>query len=323
MNMKKILSIILCMVLLLGIFSVTATTVSAATTSKTSITKVVENNDCIDIKWEKVSKSYDGYEVQISTDKKFKKNVTKASINSYKKTAYCFKKFKINKTYYSRIRTYKKYMNKKMYSDWSKIKTFKTNVGTTTFKSHFIHNKSVVLRWNRASGLCDGYQIQHSVSKNFNEDVLTINISKSSITSIGVYDFYPKTYYGRIRVYKKVNNKKYYGKWSNIDELSINLETPSFTKASSTESSIKLSWNKIIKLSNTFKPDGYQVQYGELSNFDKTKRNITIKDIDTKSINISKLKNNTTYCCKIRSYVVIMGKKYYSSWSNIIYAQTQ
>ena len=68
----------------------------------------------------------DGYQIQVATDKNFKKNkktVTVAKQNASKKTV---KKLKKNKKYYVRVRSYKIVNGKKVYGKWSKVKSVKT-----------------------------------------------------------------------------------------------------------------------------------------------------------------------------------------------------
>ena len=71
------------------------------------------------VKWNK-DKMASGYQVQISTDKKFKKGVKSAKLS---KTSYTFKKLKAGKKYYIRMRSYKKSGKEMLYSTWSKAKT--------------------------------------------------------------------------------------------------------------------------------------------------------------------------------------------------------
>lgn len=75
--------------------------------------------------WKPINNA-DGYEVQVATDKKFKKNkktVTVAKQNASKKTV---KKLKAKKKYFVRVRAYKIVDGKKSYGKWSKIKSVKT-----------------------------------------------------------------------------------------------------------------------------------------------------------------------------------------------------
>ena len=70
------------------------------------------------VKWAK-DKRASGYQVQISTDKKFKKNLKSKSLPQISCT---FTKLKTGKKYYARIRSYKKSGKEKLYSAWSKAK---------------------------------------------------------------------------------------------------------------------------------------------------------------------------------------------------------
>lgn len=66
-----------------------------------------------------------GYEIQYSTNNKFKNGVKKVSVTNYKTTSKQIKKLTGGKKYYVRIRSYKKVSGKKIYSDWSKVKAVK------------------------------------------------------------------------------------------------------------------------------------------------------------------------------------------------------
>lgn len=96
---------------------------------KASISKLSKGKKAITVKWKKVS-TIKGYQIQLATDKKFKKNKKTVTISKQKTTKATVKKLKAKKKYYVRIRTYKnvKYQGKtiKVYSSWSKVKTVKT-----------------------------------------------------------------------------------------------------------------------------------------------------------------------------------------------------
>ena len=87
--------------------------------------KVKPAKKAISVKWKKVS-GVKGYQVQVATDKKFKKNKKTVTIKKQKTTKTTVKKLKAKKKYYVRMRTYKIVNGKKVYSSWSKIKTVKT-----------------------------------------------------------------------------------------------------------------------------------------------------------------------------------------------------
>ena len=90
-----------------------------------SIKKVKAAKKAISVIWKKVS-GVKGYQVQVATDKKFKKNKKTVTIKKQKTTKTTVKKLKAKKKYYVRVRTYKIVNGKKVYSAWSKVKSVKT-----------------------------------------------------------------------------------------------------------------------------------------------------------------------------------------------------
>lgn len=76
------------------------------------------------VKWKK-NTAGNGYQIQYSTSKKFAKGNKTKTISKNKTTSYTIKKLKKKKTYYVRIRTYKKVSGKTYYSEWSSMKKVK------------------------------------------------------------------------------------------------------------------------------------------------------------------------------------------------------
>ena len=95
------------------------------TVKKTSITSAKNSKSKqIAIKYKKVSGAK-GYEVSYSTDKKFKKSVTKKNTT---KTSYTIKSLKKGKTYYVRVRAYKiDSAGKKVYGKYTTVKKVKVS----------------------------------------------------------------------------------------------------------------------------------------------------------------------------------------------------
>lgn len=73
------------------------------------------------IRWKKQT-GIDGYQIQISQSKSFKKHIYQKNIKKTK-TKITVKKFKDKKKYYVRIRTYKNADSQTLYSGWSKKKS--------------------------------------------------------------------------------------------------------------------------------------------------------------------------------------------------------
>ena len=103
----------------------TAEQVSVAKPKSTNTKKIKAAKKAISVEWKKVS-GVNGYEIQVATDKKFKKNKKSVTIKKQKTTKTTVKKLKAKKKYYVRVRTYKIVNGKKVYSSWSKVKSVKT-----------------------------------------------------------------------------------------------------------------------------------------------------------------------------------------------------
>ncbi len=104
-------------------------TTPAPSTSKKPATvtasKPQAKQKAVVVTW-KPAKDVDGYEVQVATDKKFKKNKKSAIINKKNAKKKTIKNLKKNKKYFVRVRAYKIVDCKKSYGKWSKIKSVKT-----------------------------------------------------------------------------------------------------------------------------------------------------------------------------------------------------
>ena len=100
-------------------------TVLAESMPTTTITSIKAQNKAFTVKWKKKS-SITGYQIQYSTNSKFKKNNKKIKIKNAKTVSKKITKLKASKKYYVRIRTYKIVNKKTYYSSWSKKKNVTT-----------------------------------------------------------------------------------------------------------------------------------------------------------------------------------------------------
>lgn len=122
-KMKKITSILLSIIMIYSVcFPITAFAAALPTVGISSLS-VKENT--VTVKWKKKSK-ITGYQIQYSTDSKFKKNKKSIKIKKAKTTSKKISNLKESKKYYFRIRTYKSSNKKTRYSKWSKVKSIKT-----------------------------------------------------------------------------------------------------------------------------------------------------------------------------------------------------
>ena len=76
---------------------------------------------------------------------------------------------------------------------------------------------------------------------------------------------------------------------------------------------LKVEWNV-----DSYDGHGYQIQYATNKKFTAGKKQITVKDKYASEKKIKKLKKGKKYYIKVRSYVKVGGKTYYSKWSNVM-----
>ncbi len=93
--------------------------------TKTTVSKLTAGKKSITVAITKKSTQVTGYQIQYSTSKAFSKATTK-TISSYNTTKYTLKSLSAKKTYYVRVRTYKKVGSTTYYSSWSTYKYVKT-----------------------------------------------------------------------------------------------------------------------------------------------------------------------------------------------------
>ena len=105
--------------------TLTTSTKAVSKPKSAKFKKVKAAKKAVSVEWKKVS-GVKGYQVQVATDKKFKKNKKTATVKKQKTTKVTIKKLKAKKKYYVRIRTYKTVKGKKIYSSWSNVKKVKT-----------------------------------------------------------------------------------------------------------------------------------------------------------------------------------------------------
>ena len=132
--MKRSIFIVITTIILL-ISIAFPTTVLAASMPTTTITSVKSQSKAFTVKWKKKS-GITGYQIQYSTNSKFKKGNKSIKIKNAKTRSKKITKLKSNKKYYVRIRTYKG----KKYSKWSKVKSAKISKESKSNKDN-IHKE--------------------------------------------------------------------------------------------------------------------------------------------------------------------------------------
>lgn len=123
-----------------------------------------------------------------------------------------------------------------------------------------------------------------------------------------------KEYKIKIRGYKTVKKKTYYGSYSSILKVATKpTQVKNLKVKSETDTSIKISWSKVTRAS------GYRVYI-----YNSSKKKYEYYGYSkTNSITINDLKALQTYKIKVRAYKTVEGKKTYGTYSKIITAKTK
>ena len=204
--MKRIIFIITTIILLISITF--PTNVFAAPISTTTITSVKAENKTIKVKWKKRA-NITGYQIQVATDKKFKKNAKTVVVKKQKTTTATIKKLKSKKKYYVRIRTYKNSNNKKIYSPWSKVKSTKTPKESKCTKdniqkeTHCTNNNNHSIscgnmkKWFNSRDEVDDYwvQVDNDYYKQYLDGIITFEEYHKK--SPGGYECWSCSYFGK------------------------------------------------------------------------------------------------------------------------------
>ena len=125
-NIKKMLCVLFAIVTVMtSIFTVNTQAKNIKPPQATQVVKVYAAKNGMRVKWQVVNK-VSGYQIQTARSKDFKKEKKTYTVAKPKASAKTLNDFKAKKTYYVRVRAYKKAGKKNVYSKWSNVKKFKS-----------------------------------------------------------------------------------------------------------------------------------------------------------------------------------------------------
>lgn len=200
--MKKFFTVVMVAIIITSMTF--PTTVLAASMPTTTITSVKAQSKAFTVKWEKKS-GITGYQIQYSTNSKFKKENKSVKIKNAKTVSKKITKLKAAKKYYVRIRTYKG----KKYSKWSKVKSIKTPKESKCTKDNIQkekhctnnNNHSIICgnmkKWFNSRDEVDDYWVQ--IDNNYAEQYLngTITFEEYNKKSPYGYECWSCSYCGK------------------------------------------------------------------------------------------------------------------------------
>lgn len=99
----------------------------------------------------------------------------------------------------------------------------------------------------------------------------------------------------------------------------INPKATAVSKVTPASKSFTARWKK-----QTSQTTGYQLQYSTSSKFtSKTTKTVTVKSAKTLTYKVTKLKANTKYYVRVRTYKTVGKTNYYSAWSKALSVRTK
>lgn len=180
--------------------------------SKVSVKVSARTTTSLKLAWAKVTGA-SGYQIQQKSGDSYKTLATTTG------TAYTISKLKAGTNYTFRIRAYKTVSNTKYYSEWTTLTT-PTLPGKVAIKAPATNTKhQITAKWTALTA-GTGYQVQFSKKKDFSSSTTTKTVSGISKSSYTGSNFTKNTtYYIRVRAYKTVSDKNYYGAWSDVKAI--------------------------------------------------------------------------------------------------------
>lgn len=254
---KKVIriTIITCMIILIGnIFDIASFRDCAhAITTTFKNTPVylerpfVRNDTSICLNWYNMYDST-GYEIYRAVSK----NGTYKKIATTTSKTYCAHYYdktpKLGKLYYYRVKAYKNYNGKKIYSKFSNKKSVRMTLPETDFKKVSISSNGEVICTYKKLKNANGYYIYHSTDgKNFTR-IKTVS-TNTPHTSFSLNDL-PEENYFKVRGYIRAGDKRYLGQ-ANSDafyyDRPINIENSELKKALQNEIGNRTITRKVLK----------------------------------------------------------------------------
>ncbi len=212
------------------------------------------------------------------------------------------------KTYYYRVRIRCVAATATTYGPYSATVAVTPTLATPKAKAASAGYTSVKLTWGKVDGAM-GYKVYRATSKTGTyQKVADTNVTSYTNGSLST----GKTYYYKVRAYRKVDSAKVYSAYSPvISARPVPSKTTDVTAHRVSNSSIKVSWGRVsgatkYQVYRATKKDGKYTKVAETTKLGYTNK---------------KLANNKTYYYKVRAYHLEAGKKVYGAWSAVVSAR--
>lgn len=189
--------------------------------AKKALTAVCASSSSAKLSWSVSGKEVQGYQIFRANEKNGEFKLIK-TVKDRTKTTYIDKKRTFGSTYYYKIRAYAVVDGKRIYSDYSSVKKVTVTVGVPTIQKITVESVSKAkISYEKISD-ADGYMIYRATSKDGTYKKIK-TIKKSGTTSYSATGLKNgKTYYFKVKAYKKIDGKTYYSEYSTIVKRLMN-----------------------------------------------------------------------------------------------------
>lgn len=212
--------------------------------------------------------------------------------------------------YYFKVRAYKETNGTKTYGSFSSVVSAEPQLASPgSVKISARATTSLTVSWNYVGG-ATGYEVYRATTSNGTYSKLG-EVTETSRKCPGLTS--GKKYYFKVRAFVTVNGTKHYGKYSSVISGVTLLSTPTVKIASSTSTSVTLSWNAVSGAT------GYEAYRATSANGTYSK----MGDVFTTSRKCPGLTTGKTYYFKVRAFVEIDGVRYYGNYSTVVSKQVK
>lgn len=263
----------------------------------------------VKVSWDKVPGA-SGYVVyQSSTATGRYKRI--ATLTSASKTSYTNKYLKLNKTYYYKVRAYRKAKGKTIYSSSTKPLKQKVQVAAPRISSvKAVSNTSLKVTWKNVSG-ASGYRIYRSVSKTGKYSSIGVVKSGRALVFTDKKRVCGQDYYYKVKAYRRQNRKNYYG-----DASASKSGRTALPKTKLAPSSRRNETETVLRWMKVSGAHGYEI-YRSLAAGSGYRKVTVIANPSVVSWTDEGLNSELVYYYKVRPYRMNGTSKVYGSFSEV------
>lgn len=273
--------------------------------AKTAVSLKAYDSEKIQISWDKVTGA-GGYQIQRSGSKstgyKTIANLDGTAVTTYKDTS-----AKPGKTYYYRVRAYKKSKIGTGYASYSVVKKTQTLAkGEITAVSSKVGD-TVTLEWKGAKG-AEGYKLLRS-TESAKKGFKTVAAANSKTLKYTDNTVEPgQTYYYKVQAFTKKNGITETGSYSVVKEV-FTMAVPALNTVKYADgNALSVSWKKVGQA------EGYQLQRSDKSGSGYK----TVAKLSENKYKDTKVESARNYYYRVRSYGKLAdGTRVYSGWSKV------